>query len=98
MTTSGRYREQAAQDADWVLRRVQELGQQLGVRKVLTSLENDVKTFCKNAHALRVIKGKSIAEEYQGSINLGEIGMYKIITLIHFCLFLFCCYVFFGKY
>ncbi|XP_071547570.1 NEDD8-activating enzyme E1 regulatory subunit [Panulirus ornatus] len=68
------YREQAAQDADWVLRRVQELGQQLGVKKILTSLENDVKTFCKNAHALRVIKSKSIAEEYQGSINLGEIG------------------------
>ncbi|XP_042236072.1 NEDD8-activating enzyme E1 regulatory subunit-like [Homarus americanus] len=68
------YREQAAQDADWVLRRVQELSQQLGPRKIVTSLESDIKNFCKNAHALRVIKGKSIAEEYKGSINLGEIG------------------------
>ncbi|KAK3871146.1 hypothetical protein Pcinc_023708 [Petrolisthes cinctipes] len=68
------YREQAAQDADWVLRRVQEHSQQLGPRKVISSLESSVKTFCKNAHALRVIKGKSIAEEYKGSINLSEIG------------------------
>lgn len=70
-----RYREQAAQDADWVLRRVQEHSQQLGPRKVMPSLENNVKTFCKNAHALRVIKGKPIVEEYKGSINLSEIGI-----------------------
>lgn len=69
----GRYREQAAQDADWVLRRVLELSQQLGPRKVMIT-ESDVKAFCKNAHALRVLKGKSIAEEYKGSINLGDIG------------------------
>ncbi|XP_045138460.1 NEDD8-activating enzyme E1 regulatory subunit-like [Portunus trituberculatus] len=68
------YRDQAAQDADWVLRRVQEHSQQLGPRKVMPSLENDVKNFCKNAHALRVIKGKPIVEEYKGSINLSEIG------------------------
>ncbi|ROT76495.1 NEDD8-activating enzyme E1 regulatory subunit [Penaeus vannamei] len=67
------YREQAAQDADWVLRRVLELSQQLGPRKVMIT-ESDVKAFCKNAHALRVLKGKSIAEEYKGSINLGDIG------------------------
>lgn len=71
----GRYRDQAAQDADWVLRRVQEHSQQLGPRKVMPSLESDVKNFCKNAHALRVIKGKPIVEEYKGSINLSEIGI-----------------------
>lgn len=77
----GRYREQAAQDADWVLRRVQEHSQQLGPRKVIPSLENSVKNFCKNAHALRVIKGKSIVEEYKGSINLSEIGIFIDLTL-----------------
>lgn len=82
---SYRYREQAAQDADWVLRRVQEHSQQLGPRKVISSLESSVKTFCKNAHALRVIKGKSIAEEYKGSINLSEIGNFYL-KLLYLCM------------
>ena len=69
-----RYREQAAQDADWVWRRVQELSQQLGPRKVMIT-EGDVKTFCKNSHGLRVLKGKAVADEYKGSINMGDIGM-----------------------
>lgn len=77
----GRYREQAAQDADWVLRRVQEHSQQLGPRKVMPSLENNVKSFCKNAHALRVVKGKSIVEEYKGSINLSEIGINFLVFI-----------------
>lgn len=67
------YREQAALDADWVWRRVQELSQQLGPRKVLTT-EIDVKLFCKNSHGLRVIKGKAVADEYKGCINMGDIG------------------------
>ena len=72
--TLSRYREQANLDAEWVYRRVQELCQQLGPRKVNIT-EQDVRVFCKNGHALRVLKGKSIADEYKGSISLGDIGM-----------------------
>lgn len=67
------YRDQAASDADWVYRRVQELCQQLGPRKVMIT-EGDIRTFCKHSYFLRVLKGKSIADEYKGSINLGDMG------------------------
>ncbi|RXG60580.1 NEDD8-activating enzyme E1 regulatory subunit [Armadillidium vulgare] len=67
------YREQATSDSDWVYRRLQEFCSQLGPRKTFIS-ENDVKSFCKNSQHLRVLRGKSIDQEYHGSIPLGDLG------------------------
>lgn len=67
------YREQASSDSDWVYRRLQEFCSQLGPRKTFIS-ENDVKSFCKNSQHIRVQRGKSIDQEYHGSIPLGDLG------------------------
>ncbi|XP_025115674.1 NEDD8-activating enzyme E1 regulatory subunit-like isoform X2 [Pomacea canaliculata] len=60
------YREQAAADVELVTRRVHTLLQELG--RMATSVTNsEIKTFCRNASFLRVVRCRSLAEEYNNS-------------------------------
>lgn len=56
------YRTQATIDSEIVYRKVQQIVAQLHVENIS---EADVKLFCRHAHDLNLIKGSSIATEYQ---------------------------------
>ncbi|CAG9100683.1 unnamed protein product [Plutella xylostella] len=56
------YRNQAAMDAEAVYRKVQQIVTQLHRDSIS---EAEVKLFCRHAHDLHLIKGSSIAQEYQ---------------------------------
>lgn len=56
------YRSQATMDAEVVYRKTQQIVAQLQVDSIS---ESDVKLFCRHAHDLILIKGSSIATEYQ---------------------------------
>lgn len=63
------YRTQAALDAESVYRKVQEIVTQLNRDNIN---EAEVKLFCRHAHDLHLIKGSSIAEEYQLSSSVAS--------------------------
>lgn len=56
------YRSQASTDAEAVYRKVQQIVAQLHCENISV---NEVKLFCRHAHDLHLIKGSSIAQEYQ---------------------------------
>lgn len=57
------YKEKAEEDAHIIFLRVQEILSKLG--KSLNSItEQEIKVFCKNAHCLRVLCGRSLKDEY----------------------------------
>lgn len=63
------YCTQASQDAEAVYRRVQQIVAQLHRDSIS---EAEVKLFCRHAHDLLVIKGSSIAQEYQLGSNVAS--------------------------
>ncbi|XP_049810546.1 NEDD8-activating enzyme E1 regulatory subunit [Schistocerca nitens] len=62
------YHSEAAKDADVVFRRVQQLLHQLN-QPADTITEKDVKTFCKHASNLHLLRGTRIADEYDPKTN-----------------------------
>lgn len=62
------YHSEAAKDADVVFRRVQQLLHQLN-QPADTITETDVKTFCKHASSLHLLRGTRIADEYDPKTN-----------------------------
>uniref|UniRef100_A0A3Q2D3G3 NEDD8-activating enzyme E1 regulatory subunit n=1 Tax=Cyprinodon variegatus TaxID=28743 RepID=A0A3Q2D3G3_CYPVA len=67
------YREKSLQDAAAVSKHVERLLQSVG-KPVESISEKDIKLFCKNAAFLRVVRCRSLAEEYHvDSINKDEI-------------------------
>ncbi|XP_046996258.1 NEDD8-activating enzyme E1 regulatory subunit [Schistocerca americana] len=62
------YHSEAAKDADVVFRRVQQLLHQLN-QPADTITETDVKTFCKHASNLHLLRGTRIADEYDPKTN-----------------------------
>ncbi|XP_041849360.1 NEDD8-activating enzyme E1 regulatory subunit [Melanotaenia boesemani] len=67
------YREKAMQDAASVSKQVEYLLQSVGKSPECIS-EKDIKLFCKNASFLRVVRCRSLAEEYNvDSVNKDEI-------------------------
>lgn len=68
------YREKAMQDAAAVSKHVEYLLQSIGKSPENIS-EKDIKLFCKNASFLRVVRCRSLAEEYNvDSVNKDEIA------------------------
>lgn len=62
------YKEKAEEDLHLIYARVQEILQKLG--KSATSItEKDVRVFCKNAHCLRVLHGRSLKDEYNAKTS-----------------------------
>ncbi|XP_072013879.1 NEDD8-activating enzyme E1 regulatory subunit-like [Amphiura filiformis] len=69
------YVEQAKQDQLAVLSRVQQLLKSLGRPSDAIS-ESEVKLFCKNAHFLRVVRCRSLADEYAtDTANVSDLAM-----------------------
>ncbi|XP_071089185.1 NEDD8-activating enzyme E1 regulatory subunit-like [Haliotis cracherodii] len=69
------YREQAGRDVEDVMQHVQRLLQEIG-KGPNTIAEKDVRLFCKNASFLRVVRCRSLAEEYNSATaNIAELGM-----------------------
>ncbi|KAK5603695.1 NEDD8-activating enzyme E1 regulatory subunit [Crenichthys baileyi] len=67
------YREKALQDAAAVSKHVESLLQSVG-KPAESISEKDIKLFCKNAAFLRVVRCRSLAEEYHpDSVNKDEI-------------------------
>ncbi|KAK3085260.1 hypothetical protein FSP39_000802 [Pinctada imbricata] len=67
------YREQAARDVTVISHGVQELLQQIGKESCIS--EDDVKTFCKHAAFVRVLRCRRLHEEYNPkTANTQEIG------------------------
>jgi len=62
------YHEQAARDAELVYRYAQVLLRQLNQSSDVIS-ESDIRQFCKHASELHVIRGSSIAEEYEARVS-----------------------------
>ncbi|KAI5646372.1 thiF family domain-containing protein [Phthorimaea operculella] len=79
------YRNQAALEAEVVYRKVQEIVAQLHCESIT---EADVKLFCRHAHELHLIKGSSIASEYQMGSNVASyIGRYleePDVMMVHY--------------
>uniref|UniRef100_A0A7N8WK87 NEDD8-activating enzyme E1 regulatory subunit n=1 Tax=Mastacembelus armatus TaxID=205130 RepID=A0A7N8WK87_9TELE len=72
------YREKAMQDAAAVSKHVESLLQSVGKPPESIS-EKDIRLFCKNASFLRVVRCRSLAEEYSvDSINKDEISKLEI--------------------
>ncbi|KAG7483347.1 NEDD8-activating enzyme E1 regulatory subunit [Solea senegalensis] len=68
------YREKAMEDAATVSRHVESLLQSVG-KSPESIPEKDIKLFCKNAAFLRVVRCRSLAEEYSvDSVNRDEIA------------------------
>ncbi|KAK3579197.1 hypothetical protein CHS0354_022737 [Potamilus streckersoni] len=66
------YRKKAGEDATKVSQRVQKLLQSIG--KVGLISEHEIKTFCRNAAFVRVVRCRSLVEEYDSkSIKLQEL-------------------------
>ncbi|XP_067011106.1 NEDD8-activating enzyme E1 regulatory subunit [Anabrus simplex] len=65
------YLNQAAKDAEVVFRRVQQLLRQLNLSSDTIS-EKDVKQFCKHSSSLFVLRGTSIADEYDPKTDIAE--------------------------
>lgn len=57
------YKEKAEEDVHVIFLRVQEILVKLG-KSPNTITQQEVKVFCKNAHCLRVLRGRSLKEEY----------------------------------
>ena len=71
-----RYHNQAAKDAEIVFRSVQQLLHQLN-QPPDTITEKEVKLFCKHASNLHLVRGTSIADEYDhkssSAQNMGKL-------------------------
>lgn len=84
-----RYHNQAARDAEVVYRRVQQLLHQLNQLDDTIS-EADVKQFCKHAANLAVVRGSSIADEYdlrsRSASNIGGLQINIIVQIGCGCL------------
>lgn len=57
------YKKEAKKDAQVVYKKVQDLLSSLGKPQDLIS-ESEVKLFCKNSYSLRLVRGRSLEEEY----------------------------------
>lgn len=81
-----RYHEQAAKDAETVYNHVQQLLQNINLPDDTIS-EQDVKTFCKHASEICVIRGTRIADEYErkGSTenDICEFNVYSNLNQIN---------------
>lgn len=68
------YKEKAEEDSHQIYVLVQEILHKIG--KSATSItEKDVKVFCKNAHCLRVLHGRSLKDEYNpATSNIQELS------------------------
>lgn len=74
-----RYHSQAAKDSEVVFRCVQQLLHQLN-QPPDTITEKEVKMFCKNSSSLHVVRGTSVADEYDPKTpNAQNIGGYWLI-------------------
>ncbi|XP_076448750.1 NEDD8-activating enzyme E1 regulatory subunit-like isoform X2 [Babylonia areolata] len=70
------YREQAAADTSAVHNRVYSLLEDIG-RTCNVITENEIKTFCRNAAFLRLVRCRSLAEEYgSDTANKEELNMH----------------------
>lgn len=75
LSLRSRYHSQAAKDSEVVFRCVQQLLHQLN-QPLDTITEREVKLFCKYASSLYLVRGTSIADEYDpktpNAQNIGE--------------------------
>jgi amyloid beta precursor protein binding protein 1 len=75
LSLHSRYHNQAAKDFEIVFRCVQQLLHQLN-QPADTITEKEVKLFCKYARSIHVVRGSSIADEYDpktpNAQNIGE--------------------------
>ncbi|KAK7504555.1 hypothetical protein BaRGS_00004041, partial [Batillaria attramentaria] len=70
------YRERAAEDMVAITSRVHTILQELG-RTCSTISESEIRTFCRNAAFLRVVRCRSLLDEYRNnSANTEELGMH----------------------
>lgn len=77
-----RYRDKASKDADSVYKRAQQLLRQLNQSPDSIS-EQDVKSFCKHASDLRILRTSFIESEYKDrSYNSSYIGMFYVCFYI----------------
>jgi len=70
------YQEQARKDVAVITQRVQKILLDLG-KSADTIQDSEIRLFCKNAAFLRLIRGRSLAEEYRpNTAKASELGSY----------------------